>query len=99
MIIYSILMKILVMPYFFCNETGILNIYLKNINLDDTNYNEDDFQTIIHIRLLAWHIKFEKRKYLKKELNEDLIPIAWHPRRWWNFCMSEDEKKNIASFN
>ena len=19
--------------------------------------------------------------------------IAWHPKRWWNFCMSEDEKK------
>ena len=21
------------------------------------------------------------------------MPIAWHPKRWWNFCMSEDEKK------
>ena len=19
--------------------------------------------------------------------------ITWHPRRWWNFCMPEDEKK------
>ena len=19
--------------------------------------------------------------------------IAWYPKRWWNFCMSEDEKK------
>ena len=23
------------------------------------------------------------------------MPIAWHPERWWNFCMSEDEKKEI----
>ena len=23
------------------------------------------------------------------------MPIAWHPKRWWNFCMSEDEKKEI----
>ena len=20
---------------------------------------------------------------------------AWHLKRWWNFCMSEDEKKEI----
>ena len=23
------------------------------------------------------------------------MPIAWHPKRWWNFCMSEDKKKEI----
>ena len=23
------------------------------------------------------------------------MPIAWHPKRWWDFCMSEDEKKEI----
>ena len=34
-------------------------------------------------------------KALKKELNEELIPIAWHPKRWWNFCMPEDEKNRI----
>ena len=43
----------------------ILSIDLNNINLDDTNYDEDDPETIIYIRLLAWHIKFEKRKALK----------------------------------
>ena len=32
---------------------GILNIYLNNINLDDTSYDKDDPDTIIHIRLLA----------------------------------------------
>ena len=21
------------------------------------------------------------------------MPIAWHPKRWWNFCMSQGEKK------
>ena len=47
---------------FNCNRMGILNIDLNNINLNDTNYEEDDPYTIILIRLLAWHIKFEKRK-------------------------------------
>ena len=76
---------------FSCNEMGVLSIDL-NINLDDTNYDEDDPETIIHTRLLTWHIKFEKRKAFKKELNEELMFTAWHPKRWWNFCMSEDEK-------
>ena len=38
---------------------GILNIDLNNFNLDDTNYEKDDPDTIILIRLLAWHIKFK----------------------------------------
>ena len=54
---------------FSCNEMGILNIDLDNINLDN-NFFEDDPITIIFIRLLAWHIKFEKRKALKKKKSE-----------------------------
>ena len=60
---------------------GILNIDLNNINLDDPNYDKDDPKTIIHVRLLAWHIKSEKCKAPKKELTEELMLVAWHPRR------------------
>ena len=74
---------------FSCNKMGILSIYLNNINLDDTNYYEDNPEFIIHIKLLAWHIKFEKLRTLNKEL----MLIALHLARWWNFCMSQDEKK------
>ena len=49
------------------NGMGTLNIDLNNINFDDTNYDENDPVTIILIRLLAWHIKFKKRKELKKK--------------------------------
>ena len=77
---------------FSCNEMGIFNVDLNNSNLDN-NIDEDDPDTVIHIRLLAWHIRFEKRKALTKMISEALIPIAWHPKRWWNFCMSEDVKK------
>ena len=72
---------------------GILYIDLNKINLDDNNYDKVNPDTIIHVRHLAWYIKFEKRKALKKMLNEELMPIAWHPKRWLNFCMLEDEKK------
>ena len=37
----------------------------------------------------------KKRKKLKKELSEELRPVAWHPSKWWDWCMSEDEKKEI----
>ena len=50
MIIYSILLKIIVMLYFLM---GILNINLNIINLDN-NFDEDDSDTIIFISLLAW---------------------------------------------
>ena len=64
-----------------CNEMGILNIDLNCINLDDNDFDEDGPDIIILIRRLAWHIKFEKRKALKKELSEELMPESWHPNR------------------
>ena len=57
-----------------CNGMGILNIDLKN-------FDEDDPDTIVLTRLLAWHIKFEKNKELEKIISEELIPIAWHSNR------------------
>ena len=21
------------------------------------------------------------------------MPVVWHPKRWWNFCMSDNELK------
>ena len=44
----------------------ILSVNLNNINLDDTNYERNEPDTIILTRLLAWHIEFEKCKELKK---------------------------------
>ena len=33
------------------------------------------------------------------KISEELIPIVWHPKRWWNFCMSEhEEKRNRTDF-
>ena len=74
-------------------EMSILNIDLNNINLDN-NFDEVGSDTVILIKLLAWHIKFEDTKNLTK-INEQVIPIAWHPLTWWNFCMSEGETKQI----
>ena len=39
-------------------------------------------------------LNLKNARYLKKD-SEELIPIAWHPKRWWNFSMSKDEEKEI----
>ena len=49
---------------FCCNEMGILSVN-PNINLYN-NFDEEDPDAIILIRLLAWHSKFKRRKLLKK---------------------------------
>ena len=48
---------------FNCDGMGILDVHLNKINLDN-DFDEDDPGTIIHVRLWAWHIRFEKRKEL-----------------------------------
>ena len=46
---------------FSCNEVGILNVDLNNINVDN-NFDEDDPDTFIVIRLTALHIKAPKKR-------------------------------------
>ena len=72
---------------------GILKIDLNNMNLDN-NFDEDNPDTIILIILLAWHIKFEKRKELKtqKNINEGLIQIVWHPKGYGIFAFLKMRK-------
>ena len=67
----------------------ILIIDINNVNLDN-NFDEDDPDTIILIKILVWHIKVKKCKALEKNISEELMPVAWHPRRWLNFCMAKD---------
>ena len=37
----------------------------------------------------------EERKAQKAKIKEELLPIALHLSRWWDWCMTEDEKKEI----
>ena len=55
---------------------GTLNVDLNNINLDDINFDEDDPESIIHVRLMTWCYRFKQRKALKKNINKGLMPVA-----------------------
>ena len=72
---------------------GNLSVGLNNINLDHASFYEDGPKTIIHARLLGWHIRLKQRKAFKKETSQELMPVAWHPIRWWYWCMPKDERK------
>ena len=53
---------------------------------DDEDYCNDD-------EVIGWYDDYQKRKAQKAQTEKKLLPIAWHPSRWWDCCMSEDEKK------
>ena len=60
---------------FSCNEMGILNINLNNFNLDN-NFDEDDPDTIFLSDFSLGILYLKKTKHVKKELNEELMPVA-----------------------
>ena len=41
---------------------------------------------------------YKKPKAEKVSIKEELMPIAWHPSRWWDWCGPEDEKKREKKF-
>ena len=44
-------------------------------------------------RMIEWYEGYQKRKAQKASIKEELLSIAWHPSRYCDWCMSEDEKK------
>ena len=48
--------------------------------------------------LITWRDAYTKRKAKKAKIKEELMPVAWHPDRWWNWCVPEDEKKELEIY-
>ena len=40
-------------------------------------------------------LNYQKRKEEKKHIKEELLPITWHPDRWWDWCLDENEKNVV----
>ena len=34
----------------------------------------------------------------KAQIAKELMPIAWHLSRWWDWCVPENEKKVTENF-
>ena len=67
----------------------------KKINFQyyyDDHYIDDD-------GVIEWHDEedHQKRRAQKASIKEELMPIAWHPSRYWDWCMPEDEKRDTEA--
>ena len=53
---------------------------------DSNDWHDDD-------EIIGWYKDYKKRKAQKVLIKEELMPIAWHPDRVMDWCMSEDENR------
>ena len=53
---------------------------------DDHEHCDDD-------ELIEWYKDYKNRKAQKLKIKHELAPITWHPSKYWDWCMSEDKKK------
>ena len=45
-----------------------------------------------------WYKGYQQRKAQKAKSKEELMLVAWHPDRWWNWCVPEHEKKELEIY-
>ena len=64
------------------------------VTLQEMWYEEFDDDDV----LITWRDAYIKRKTQKAKIKEELMPVAWHPDRWWNWCVPEDEKKELEIY-
>ena len=53
---------------------------------DNDDYCNDD-------ELIEWYEGYQKHRAHKAQIKKEVLPIAWHPSRWWGWCVPEDEKQ------
>ena len=68
--------------FLICNEINVLNI---DLIIEILLFLSDIWLAILNLK---------NEKDLKK-LNEELMAVAWHPNRQYEWCMSEDDKNEI----
>ena len=57
----------------------------KDKFIELTDDDEDNF--------FEWYDGYKKRKAQKASIKEELLPIAWHPSRYWDWCVPETRKR------
>ena len=70
---------------------------LSGENIQTMTYYDNYF--VDNDGVIKWHDgeKQQERNAQKAQIKQELIPIAWHPSRYWDWCMSEDEKRDTEA--
>ena len=80
---------------------GILSVAFNNIIFDDVTFDENDPETIIHVRLMPRCNRFKQQEAFKKDLSKELMPLACHLTRSKMVGLvhvRRREKRNRANF-
>ena len=64
-------------------KKGYLEFFEKYKNILSIESNQDEVFWFHH-----------KLKFLR-DLEGELFPVTWHPDRFWDWCLDEDEKREI----
>ena len=80
--------SLLVVVYWVVKKRTLSGQEIKTWHYYDDYFADDD-------GVIEWHDEeyHQKRKAQKASIKKVLLPIAWHPSRYWDWCMSEHEKK------
>ena len=54
-------------------------------------HDDDDYCN--YDEMITWYDGYQKHKAQKAQIKKELMPIAWHPSRWWDWCVPNDEKQ------
>ena len=55
---------------------NIHSVHFNNISLDNVNFDENDFKTIIHVTYMAFHNRFKQRKAFTNKMIKELMLVA-----------------------
>ena len=81
----------------FSSKIGFLSVDLDKINLDDVSFDKDDPELLFISDFWSSLINLKNVKHLKTIQAKTLMPVTWHPTRWWDWCLAEEQKKEVAS--
>ena len=73
---------------------NILCFELNNLQNDWNDLRHHKYKYIFSLSGDLYKV-MHKRKYYKS-LHTDLLPIAWHPDRYLDWCIDEDLKKRLG---
>ena len=64
---------------------GLLHGRRYILGYDDGEYSDDDDDDDDdEDNFFKWYDGYKKRKAQKASIREGLMPIVWHPSRWWD---------------
>ena len=65
--------------------------------LDDNSEYRDDDDDDDEDNFFKWYDGYKKRKAQKTSIKEEFLSIDWYPSRYWDWCISEDEKRDTEA--